>query len=50
MRDSMTQLFQMAADGRLSPRATTAFPLEQLEKAYDLLQNRRSIGKVTITI
>lgn len=50
MRDSMTQLFQMVSDGRLKPRATTAYPLAELEKAYDLLQNRRSIGKVTITI
>lgn len=50
MRDSMTQLFQMVADGRLKPRTSTAYPLDQMEKAYDLLQNRRSIGKVTIRI
>lgn len=50
MRDSMTQLFEMVAAGALKPRAGTIYPLSQLAEAYDLLESRRSIGKVIVTM
>ena len=50
LRDSMTQLFAMVAEGRLTPRQGSAMPLAELAQAYELLESRRSIGKVVVTI
>lgn len=50
IRHSMTQLFDIFAQGRLSPRIGHVFALARLAEAYDLLESRRSVGKVIITI
>lgn len=50
MRDSMTQLFEMVAKGVLRPHASEVLPLENLPEAYDLLESRRSVGKVIVTM
>lgn len=50
MRDSMTQLFEMVRKGQLSPHIGDVFPLDRLPEAYDLLESRRSIGKIIVTI
>lgn len=50
MRDSMTQLFDMVAAGTLHPHVGDILPLEKLPDAYDLLESRRSVGKVILTM
>lgn len=50
LRDSMTQLFQMVESGQITPVASQVLPLSELNKAYDLLRSRRSIGKVILQI
>lgn len=50
LRDSMTQLFDMVARGRLAPRRGSVLPLAELPQAYELLESRRSIGKVVVSI
>lgn len=50
LRDSMTQLFAMVAEGRLTPRQGPLTPLSDLAQAYELLESRRSIGKVVVSI
>lgn len=48
MRDSMTHLFKLYAEGRLHPRLGEVLELSQLPQAYDMLENRRAVGKVVI--
>ena len=50
LRDSMTSLFGMFTEGRLKPHAGEVLPLDQLAQGYRLLRERRSIGKVVITL
>lgn len=50
MRDSLSQLFEMHQSGALKPHLGAVLPLDRLSEGYDLLENRRSIGKVVITI
>lgn len=50
MRDSMTQLFNMVAAGTLRPHVGEILPLQNLPEAYDLLESRRSVGKVIVTM
>jgi len=50
MRDSMTALFAMFAEGRLHPVAGHCLPLERLAEGYRLLHERRSVGKIVITL
>jgi NADPH2:quinone reductase len=44
------ELFDMVADGKLRPRITSSFPLEDFEKAYALLTGRRALGKVVLNV
>lgn len=50
LRDSMTSLFDMFAHGRLKPHAGEVLPLDQLAQGYRMLRERRSIGKIVITL
>ncbi|WP_405405183.1 NADPH:quinone oxidoreductase family protein [Paracoccus sp. Ld10] len=50
LRDSNTALFDLFRAGRLNPVAGTTLPLEDLAQGYAMLQERRSIGKVVITM
>lgn len=50
MRDSMSTLFTMFAEGRLNPVASHSLPLERLAEGYELLRQRKSIGKIVITM
>ncbi len=50
LRDSMEALFDLFRAGRLDPVAGTTLPLEDLAQGYALLRERRSIGKVVITL
>ena len=50
LRDSMSALFALFSEGRLHPVAGATLPLEDLARGYALLRERRSIGKVVITL
>ncbi|WP_265499802.1 NADPH:quinone oxidoreductase family protein [Paracoccus beibuensis] len=50
MRDSMSALFTMFAEGRLHPVAGAVLPLERVADGYSMLRERRSVGKVVITL
>jgi NADPH2:quinone reductase len=40
----------MIADGRVRPRVTEVFPLNEIIDAYELLATRRAMGKVVISV
>ena len=48
LQDSMRTLLKWAEQGRISPRISHVFPLEQAEQGLDLLRNRKATGKVVI--
>lgn len=50
LTDSLNALFKMHADGKLQPHISHSFPLEQAEDGLTVLRERRSTGKVVITI
>lgn len=50
LRRSMTQLFEMFDAGRLHPVAGATLPLERLTEGFDLLRDRKAVGKVIITL
>ena len=49
LTDSLGELMQMYADGRLKPHVSHALPLEQAQDALDLLSSRKATGKVVVT-
>lgn len=50
LRGSLHRLFAMFEAGSLHPVAGHSLPLERLAEGYALLRERRSVGKVVITI
>lgn len=48
LRDSLSELFHLAASGRLLVTAGSRFPLDQASEAHRLLDERRSTGKVVL--
>lgn len=48
LRASLTELFQLAASGRLQVAIGGRFPLDQAGEAHRLLEERRSTGKVVL--
>lgn len=48
LRASLSELFQLAASGRLQVAIGGRFPLEQVGEAHRLLDERRSTGKVVL--
>jgi len=48
LRASLTELFQLAASGRLQVAIGGRFPLDQASEAHRLLDERRSTGKVVL--
>jgi len=44
----LDELFALAADGRIHPAEPTAYPLEQVARALDDLEQRRVAGKVVL--
>jgi NADPH2:quinone reductase len=52
-RDSiqnMAELAAMVAEGKLIPRVTESYPLDQFSEAFASLENRRARGKVILTM
>jgi NADPH2:quinone reductase len=50
LQESWRQLLQWLADGALSPHISATYPLVQAPAALDSLMERRSTGKVVVTI
>ncbi|MFI0395220.1 NADPH:quinone oxidoreductase family protein [Paracoccus jiaweipingae] len=50
LRDSLTELFDLYAQGKLRPHSGLVLPLDRLTEGYDALAQRRSTGKVVITL
>ena len=50
LRSGMEQLFGLFTQGRLNPVAGHTLPLEKLADGYDLLHQRRAVGKIIVTL
>lgn len=46
---NMTELAAMVADGKLNPRVTESYPMEQYANAFAAITERRARGKVVLT-
>lgn len=46
----VAELFKFYEEGKIRPRVTATFPLEEAAKALDMLQNRKAMGKVVLKI
>lgn len=49
LTNSLTELFDWYAKGRLKPHVSHILPLEQADQALELLRSRKSTGKVVVT-
>ncbi len=47
---NMRDLFQMYSDGKIKPRISASFPLAQAGEALQLMQDRKVMGKVVLTM
>lgn len=48
--ENMTDLFSMYANGQIKPRISASFPLEQAADALRLMEARKVLGKVVVTV
>ncbi len=46
----VAELFEFYEQGKIKPRVTASFPLEDAAKALDLLETRKATGKVVLTV
>ena len=46
----VAELFRFYKDGKIRPRITASFPLEQAAEALEMLQSRKATGKVVLTV
>ncbi len=49
LTESMTELFQWYAEGKLRPHVSHVLPLDRAAEGLELLKSRKSTGKVVIT-
>jgi NADPH:quinone reductase len=47
-REEVAELFAMLKDGRISPRISLRYPLEQAAEAIAALENRQALGKIVV--
>ncbi len=47
---NMSELAALVSDGTLSPGITESFPLDEFERAFQLISERRALGKVILQI
>ncbi len=50
LTDSMAELMDWYAAGRLKPHVSHEVPFAEVEEAFDLLRSRKSTGKVVVTM
>ena len=48
--ENMADLFEMYANGQIKPRISARYPLEQAADALRLMEERKVLGKVVVTI
>ncbi len=48
--ENMQDLFRMYADGQIKPRISARFPLEKAAEALEMMQDRKVLGKVVVTV
>ena len=48
--ENMQDLFTMYAKGQIKPRISASFPLEKAAEALELMQDRKVLGKVVVTV
>lgn len=49
-QQNMQELAQLIAAGKVSPKVTQTFPLEEYADAFDVISERRALGKVAFTL
>ena len=47
---NMADLFRLYAEGKIRPRISARFPLEQAAQALALMEERKAMGKVVLTV
>ncbi|SMO41856.1 NADPH:quinone oxidoreductase family protein [Ruegeria faecimaris] len=47
---NMEDLFGLYAKGQIKPQISALFPLDQAQKALDLLASRKALGKIVVTM
>lgn len=50
LRDSLSELLDWHADGRLNPHISHVLPFDQIEDGLELLRSRKATGKVVIEV
>jgi len=48
--ENVAELFDMYAKGQIKPRISAAFPLEKAAEALEMMQDRKVMGKVVVTM
>ncbi|MFC3616554.1 NADPH:quinone oxidoreductase family protein [Lutimaribacter marinistellae] len=48
--ENMADLFQLYGEGKIKPRISARFPLDEVPAALELMQERKAMGKVVITL
>jgi len=48
--ENMGDLFRMYGEGKIKPRVSASYPLEKAGEALQLLQDRKVLGKVVVTV
>ena len=48
--ENMADLFRLYAEGKIRPRISARFPLEQAAQALTLMEERKAMGKVVLTV
>ena len=48
--ENMADLFRLYSEGRIRPRISAAFPLNRAGEALTMMQDRKVMGKVVVTI
>lgn len=49
-QESVAELLQMYADGKIKPHVSETFPLAEASKAIAHLASRKAMGKVVVTV
>ena len=48
--ENMADLFRMYSEGKIKPRISASYPLADTGDALQLLQDRKALGKVVVTM
>jgi NADPH2:quinone reductase len=48
--ENMGDLFRMYGEGKIKPRVSASYPLEKAGEALQLLQDRKVLDKVVVTV